>query len=107
MIALLKNELRVLEPEMEFEDSTHRSVQREVLEEEVKTEKSCGLKTNELCMFAGTVQGDEKALKFVKEKERELNLKSIQINAKIARYQKEMVQREKDQLMIGQELVKV
>ena len=55
VFALLKEELRVLEPEMEFEDSTCRSVQREVLEETVKTEKSCGFKTNKLCMFAGTV----------------------------------------------------
>ena len=68
MIALLKKELRVLEPEMIFEDSTRRSVQREVLEEAIKTEKSCGFKTDELCMFAGTVQGDEKALEFVQEK---------------------------------------
>ena len=74
MIALLKKELRVLEPEMEFEDSTCRSVQRGVLEEAVKTEKSCGFKTDELCMFAGTAQGDEQALEFVQE---DLNLKSV------------------------------
>ena len=87
MIALLKKGLRVLEPKMEFEDSTCRSVQKEVLEEEVKTEKSCGLKTNELCMFAGTVWGDDQALEFVQE---ELNLKTIQIDAEIARSQEKM-----------------
>ena len=37
VIALLKKGLRVLEPEMEFEDSTCRFVQREVLEGAVKT----------------------------------------------------------------------
>ena len=42
VIALLKKELRFLEPEMEFEDSTRRFVQNDVLEEEVKTEKCCG-----------------------------------------------------------------
>ena len=55
VIALLKKELRVLELEMEFEDSTCRFVQNEVLEEVVKTEKSCGFKTDEFYMFAGTV----------------------------------------------------
>ena len=55
MIALLKKELRFLELELEFEGSTCRFVQRGVLEEAVKTEKSCGFKTNELCVFAGTV----------------------------------------------------
>ena len=50
---------------MEFEDSTCRSVQREVLEETVKTEKSCGFKTKKLCMFVGIVQGDEQSLEFV------------------------------------------
>ena len=65
MIALLKKGLRFLEPEMEFEDSTCRYVQKEVLEEAVKTKKSCGFKTDELCMFAGTVQGNEQALEFV------------------------------------------
>ena len=59
MIALLKEELRVLEPEMEFEDSKCRFVQKEIMEEAVKTEKSCDLKTNGLHMFAGTEQGDE------------------------------------------------
>ena len=93
----MKKELRVLELEMEFEDSTRRSVQREVLKEAVKTEKSCGFKTNKLCMFVGTVQGDEQALKFVKEQERELNLKSIQINAEIARSQEEMKTKKSNQ----------
>jgi len=94
VIALLKEELRVLEPEMEFGDSTHRSVQKEVLEEAVKTEKSCGFKTNELCMFAGIAQGDEQALEFVQE---ELNLKSVQINGEIARSQEEMKTKESNQ----------
>ena len=87
VIALLKEELRFLESEMEFENSTRRSVQREVLEEAIKTEKSCGFKTNELCMFVGKTRGDEQALKFVKEQERELNLKSVQINVEIVRSQ--------------------
>ena len=39
---------------MEFEDSIYRYVERGVLEEAVKTEMSCSLKTNELCVFAGT-----------------------------------------------------
>lgn len=55
MISLLKKELRDLEPEMEFEDSKCKFVQKEVMEEAIKTENSCDLKTNELCMFAGTV----------------------------------------------------
>ena len=55
MIALLKKELRFLEPELEFEDSTCIFVQRGVLEEVVKTEKSCGFKIDELCVFAGIV----------------------------------------------------
>ena len=97
MISLLKEELRVLEPEMEFENSTRRSVQREVLEETVKTEKSCGFKTNKLCMFAGIAQGDEQALKFVKEQERELNLKYVQINAEIAIFQEEMKTKKSNQ----------
>ena len=63
----MKEELRVLEPEMEFEDSTRKFVQREVLGKAVKTRKSCGFKTNKLCMFVGTVQADEQALKFFKE----------------------------------------
>ena len=67
MIALLKKEIRVLEPEMEFEDSTRRFVQKDVLEEAVETEKSCDFKTDKLCMFAGTVQGDEQDLEFVQE----------------------------------------
>ena len=95
MIALLKKELRVLEPEMEFEDSTCRFVQKKVLEEAVETEKSCGFKTNELCMFSGTVQGDEQALEFVQE--RELNLKVVQIDAEIARSQEEMKTKESTQ----------
>ena len=75
VIALLKKELRFLESELEFEDSTCRSDQREVLEEAVETEKSCGFKTNKLCMFAGKVQGDEQALEFFQE--RELKLKAV------------------------------
>ena len=86
MIALLKKGLRVLEPELEFENSTCRSVQKEVLEEAVKTEKSCGFKTDELCVFAGTVQGEEQALEFVQEY---LNLKAVQIDVKIARSPRE------------------
>ena len=89
MIALLKKELRVLEPELEFEDSTCRFVQRGVLEEAVKTEKSCGFKTDELCVFAGPTQGEEQDLEFVQERE-ELNLKAVQIDAEIARSQEEM-----------------
>ena len=65
VIALLKKELRVLEPELEFEDSTCRFVQKDVLEEAVETEKSCDFKTDQLCMFAGKVKGDEQALEFV------------------------------------------
>ena len=45
-------------------------------------------------MFAGTTQGDEQALEFVQE---ELNLKSIQINAEIARSQEEMKTKESNQ----------
>lgn len=58
-----------------------------VLEETNETERSCGFKTNDFCMIAGTSQDDEQALDFVKEKE--LNLKSVHINAEIARSQKE------------------
>ena len=94
MITLLEKELRVLEPEMEFEDSTRTYVQREVLKEAVKTEKSCSFKTNELCMFAGTTQGDEQALEFVQE---ELNLKTVQIDAEIARSQEEMKTKKSNQ----------
>ena len=94
VIALLKKELRFLEPEMEFEDSTRRSVQREVMEEALNIEKSCSFKTNKLCMFAGTVQGDEQALEFVQE---ELNLKAIQIDAEMARSQEEMKTKESNQ----------
>ena len=93
MIALLKKGLRVLELELEFEDSTRRFVQKEVLEEAIKTEKSCGFKTNELCMFVGTVQGDEQALEFVQERE-ELNLKAVQINDEMARSQEAMKTKE-------------
>ena len=82
VIALLKKGLRVLKPELEFENSTRRFVQREVLEGAVKTGKSCSSKTNESCMFAGTIQGDEKALEFVQE---DLNLNTVQIDAEIAR----------------------
>ena len=82
-----EEELRVLESRMEFEDSTCRSVQREVLEKATKTAKSCGFETKELCMFAGTSQGDEQALRFAEEEK--LNLKSVQINAEIARSQEE------------------
>ena len=100
VIALLKKELRVLELEMEFVDSTCRFVQREVLEEAVKTERSCGFKTNKLCMFAGTVQGDEKDLEFVQE---DLNLKSVQINAEIARSQEEMKTKKSNQSIKAEE----
>ena len=44
MIALLKEELRVLEPEMEFEDSTCRSVQREVRGKQSRLESLAVLK---------------------------------------------------------------
>ena len=87
MISLLKKELRFLEPELEFEGFACRFVQRGVLEEAVKTEKYCGFKTDELCVFAGTVQGYGQALEFFQERE-ELNLKAIQIDAKIASSQK-------------------
>ena len=87
-------EHRVLESEMEFEDSTRRSVQREVLEEAVETEKYCGFKNNKLCMFAGTAQGDEQALEFVQE---ELNLKAVQIDAEMARSQEAMKTKESNQ----------
>ena len=40
-------------------------------------------------MFEGTSQRDEKALKFVQEKERELKLKYVRINAQIVRSQEE------------------
>jgi len=98
-IALLKKGLRVLEPELEFENSTRRFVQREVLEGAVKTGKSCSSKTNELCMFAGTVQGDEQALEFVQE---DLNLNTVQIDAEIARSQEEMKTEESNR-NIGEE----
>ena len=64
------------------------------MEEAVKTEKSCDLKTNELCMFAGTVQGDEKALEFVQE---ELNLKAVQIDDELEKSQMEMKTKESNQ----------
>lgn len=48
-----------------------------MLKKEVKTKKSCGFKAGELCMFAGTEQGDKQAFESVQE---ELNLKAIQIN---------------------------
>ena len=53
MIALLKKGLRVLAPELEFEDPTCRYIKRKVLKEEVRTKKSCSYNTDELCMFAG------------------------------------------------------
>ena len=80
---------------MEFEDSTCRSVQREVLEKETKAEKSCGFKTKELCMFAGASQGEEQALKFVEGEK--LNLESVQINAEIAKSQEELKTRESNE----------
>lgn len=40
----------------------------EIMEEAVKTEKSCDLKTNELRMFVGTEQGDEQDLECVQER---------------------------------------
>ena len=64
-----------------------------MLEEAVKTENSCGFKTDELCVFAGTSQEEEQALEFVQERE-ELNLKAVQIDAEIARSQKEMKTKE-------------
>lgn len=82
MIALLKKGLRVLAPELEFENPTCRYIKRKMLKEAVETENSCGFKTNELCMFAGTIQEDEQILKFVQE---ELNLKAVQIDAEITR----------------------
>ena len=91
----MKEELRVLELELEFEDSTCRFVQKDVLEEAVKAGKSCDFKTDKLCMFAGKVQGDEKALEFVQE--RELNLKMVQIHAEIERSQEEMKMKESTQ----------
>lgn len=53
LIALLEKGLRILVPEMKFEESTCRYVKRKVLKKAVKTKKSCGFKANELCMFAG------------------------------------------------------
>jgi len=49
----LKKGLRVLAPELEFENPTCRYIKRKVLKEEVRTKKSCSFKTDELCMFAG------------------------------------------------------
>ena len=46
----------------------------EIREEAVKIKKSCDLKTNELCMFVGTKQGDEQVVEIVEE---ELNLKAV------------------------------
>ena len=66
-----------------------------MLEKATKTENSCGFKTKELCMFAGTSHGDEQALKFVEEEK--LNLISIQINNKIARSREELKTRESNE----------
>ena len=85
MIALLKKGLRVLAPELEFEIPACRYIKRKMLKEVVKTEKSHGFKTNELCMFVGTEQEDKQALGFFQE---ELNLKAVQINNELARSQK-------------------
>ena len=73
---------------MEIEDSMCRSIQRVVLETMAKTKESCDLETKKLCMFAGTPQEDEQALRFAEEET--LNLKSVQINAEIVRSQGEM-----------------
>ena len=63
--------------------------QRKMLTEaSSETTRSYVFKTNDLCVIAGTSQGVEQTLKFVKEEE--LNLKYIHNYAKIARYQKEM-----------------
>lgn len=40
---------------MKFENPTCRLVQRKLLKEAVRTKKTCSLKTDELCMFAGDV----------------------------------------------------
>ncbi len=53
LIALVRKGLRILVPEMKFEDSTCRFDQREVLKKAVKNKKSCGFNADELCMFAG------------------------------------------------------
>ena len=64
--------------------STEEEDQSEALiNEATKIENSCGLKTKESCMFAGTSQGDEQDLQFVEEEK--LNLKFVHINAEIAR----------------------
>ena len=65
-----------------------------MLKEAVKTEKSCGFKTNELCMFAGTEHEDKQSLDFVQE---ELNLKVVQIDNELARSQKQMERKESNQ----------
>jgi len=71
-----EEEPRVLETRMETEDSMCRPVQEEVLEEAAKTERSCDLKTKNLCVFAGTPLEVEQASEFVGEK-KTLNLKSV------------------------------
>lgn len=72
MIALLKKGLRVLAPELKFENPTCRYIKRKMLKEAVRTKKSYDLN-----MFVGTEQGDEQALEFVQEV---LNLKAVQID---------------------------
>ena len=74
---------------MEIEDSMCRPIQEEVLEEAAKAERSCDLKTKNLCVFAGTLLEDKQALEFVDEK-KTLNMKSVQINAEIVRSQEEV-----------------
>ena len=64
------------------------------MEEAAKIEKYHDLKTNELCMFAGTEQEDKQALEFVQE---ELNLKAVQIDHELARSQKQMGKKESNQ----------
>ena len=94
MISLLKKGLRVLAPELEFEILTRKHIKRKMLKEAVKIEKSCGFKTNELCMFASTEQEDKRALEFVQE---ELSLKAVQIDNESARSQKQMEKKEPNQ----------
>ena len=86
---------RVFEARMEIEDSMCRPVQVEVLEGVAKTERSCDLKTKKLCMFAGTSQGDEQDLNFIEGEK--LNLKFVQINAEIARYQEKLKTQESNE----------
>ena len=60
-----EEELKFLESRMEFGDFTCRSIEIEVLEKETKTERSCGLKTKNLCVVAGTPLEYEQASEFV------------------------------------------